>query len=609
MWPNWMLVLTAGAIFSGVGVGPLGSQDLPLVGPPVPSTVEKTFAVDQDLPLVGPPVPSTVEKTFAVDQVIHPVAAKLPPPEFVDDIVSIPMAISSRSSLASRHVLQGLACIQAAWDFEAYRHFCEAVKEDPDCLMAYWGIGLSLAAPNNEFSRQRQIALIRMIELVDATTEVNGKVLPVASVMEQRYALALAELFTLRGNARDAFKKLSEDYPNNLQAKCLAIYLQRDGFDDYGPKPRQEAAMRQMKSVVNENPDNVGVLSFWAMLHAEAPEATTKLREQILPLVRKVARKAPNFPPYQHLLGHFEWRCGNHFLAEVALSRASELYAGHMRKHMLSLHECDGWIRSQLYLATVMYSRGGFDEAMAIAGNLSDLKVDAARLGSTGANLLVWEAATLSARLYLVRGQQGDIEKAIASLPEKDDPFLKKVKDRTLSVFYLECLMRYLECRKELEAGNVDAAHRERMAFDEILLRMKRLRDQAMKSSSISEYVRAVGALEVYAAEVRGLIALARAATDSQRQIARSWLKTAVEKQRRPSLLMPPVVVSPMEVRLGEFHAGARNFNQAAESYQAAIRRRPNDLASLVGYRDSLIRIGRRDEAEEVDKIISAVKK
>ncbi|HAT20404.1 MAG TPA: hypothetical protein DCS85_09645, partial [Verrucomicrobiales bacterium] len=32
MWPNWMLVLTAGAIFSGVGVGPLGSQDLPLVG-------------------------------------------------------------------------------------------------------------------------------------------------------------------------------------------------------------------------------------------------------------------------------------------------------------------------------------------------------------------------------------------------------------------------------------------------------------------------------------------------------------------------------------------------------------------------------------------------
>ncbi|MCH2063768.1 MAG: hypothetical protein MK194_08585 [Roseibacillus sp.] len=563
----------------------------------------------QDLPFVGPPAPPPAKDIFTVDQVIHPVVAKLPPPEFVDDIVSIPMAISSRSSLASRHVLQGLAYIQAAWDFEAYRHFCAAVKADPDCLMAYWGIGLALASPNNEFIKQRQIAVMRMIQLVDATTEVNGRKLPVASVMEQKYALALAELFALRGNGRDAFKKLSEDYPNNLQAKCLAIYLQRDGFDDYGPRPKQEAAMREMESVVKENPDNVGVLSFWAMLHAEAPEATTKLRGDILPLVRKAVRKTPDFPPYQHLLGHFEWRCGNHFLAEVALSRASDLYADHMKKHRLSLHECDGWIRSQLYLATAMYSRGRFEEAMEIASNLAKLEVDPARLGSIGANLLLWDAATLSARLYLARGKEGDFGKAIASLPRKDDPFLAKVKDRTLSVFYLECLMQYLECRKELEAGQIDAANKKRMSLSVILSQMKRLRDRATESSSISEYVRAFKGLEVYEAEARGFIALARATTDSQRQIARTWFKSAIEKQQRPSLLMPPVVVSPMEVRLAEFYTGTNNYDQAAASYQAAIRRRPNDLVSLRGYRDSLMRIGRKDEAAEVDKIISAVKK
>ena len=580
--------LSVVAVFWSLGVAQLGSQDLPFVGPPAP-----------------PPA----KDIFTVDQVIHPVVAKLPPPEFVDDIVSIPMAISSRSSLASRHVLQGLAYIQAAWDFEAYRHFCAAVKADPDCLMAYWGIGLALASPNNEFIKQRQIAVMRMIQLVDATTEVNGRKLPVASVMEQKYALALAELFALRGNGRDAFKKLSEDYPNNLQAKCLAIYLQRDGFDDYGPRPKQEAAMREMESVVKENPDNVGVLSFWAMLHAEAPEATTKLRGDILPLVRKAVRKTPDFPPYQHLLGHFEWRCGNHFLAEVALSRASDLYADHMKKHRLSLHECDGWIRSQLYLATAMYSRGRFEEAMEIASNLAKLEVDPARLGSIGANLLLWDAATLSARLYLARGKEGDFGKAIASLPRKDDPFLAKVKDRTLSVFYLECLMQYLECRKELEAGQIDAANKKRMSLSVILSQMKRLRDRATESSSISEYVRAFKGLEVYEAEARGFIALARATTDSQRQIARTWFKSAIEKQQRPSLLMPPVVVSPMEVRLAEFYTGTNNYDQAAASYQAAIRRRPNDLVSLRGYRDSLMRIGRKDEAAEVDKIISAVKK
>ena len=315
---------------------------------------------------------------FTIQQVIHPVVAALPPPEFCDEIVALPMAISSRSEAAQAHVLQGMAYIQAAWDFEAYRHFCEAVRADPDCLMAYWGIGLALAAPNNEFSAQRMAAVDRMLDLIDASVEVGGQQVPIANPMEQQYALALAELFALQfGKGPKAFQKLAEAFPNNLQAKCIAIYLQREGYDEFGDAFHgQEIAIEKMAEVLRENPDNVAVLTFWAMLHAEAPEATTVLRNEILPLVRKVARKAPAFPPYQHLLGHFEWRCGNHSLAELALQRASDLYAAHMKKHKESYFECDGWIRSQLYLATAMHSRGKFKEAMAIAKRLARLRID-----------------------------------------------------------------------------------------------------------------------------------------------------------------------------------------------------------------------------------------
>ena len=118
----------------------------------------------QTIPLIGPPIEARTVYPFSVEQVIHPVVAKLPPPDFFEEIISIPMAISSPSALASKHVLQGLAHIQAAWDFEAYRHFCEALKLDPDCMMAYWGIGLALAAPNNEFTQQRQVAVQHAID-------------------------------------------------------------------------------------------------------------------------------------------------------------------------------------------------------------------------------------------------------------------------------------------------------------------------------------------------------------------------------------------------------------------------------------------------------------
>ncbi|MFP6864385.1 MAG: hypothetical protein VCA35_00480 [Roseibacillus sp.] len=580
---KWGICSVIGVLVAGVGAGNLQAQ-----------AKKKDEAAKE-------------RKPFTIDQVIHPVVAALPAPEFYDPIVSIPMAISSRNNLAQRHVLQGMAYIQAAWDFEAYRHFCAAVQADPDCLMAYWGIGLALAAPNNQFAHERMVAVERMLNLMDATVMAGGREIPLATPMEQKYALALATLFSLRaGEAVKAFRDLSESFPNNLQAKCLAIYLQRDGYDEFGAANfGQELAVEQMEKVVEKNKNNVGVLSFWAMLHAEAPEATTKLREQILPVVRKIVRKAPNFPPYQQLLGHFEWRCGNHHLAEVSLSRAITLYAAHMKKHKLSFHECDGWIRCQLYLATAMHSRGKFNEAMKIALQLAKVEVDDKRLSSSGANLVIWEARTLPARLYLARGWKGDFEQAISTLPGKNDPQL--FKDRTLSIFYLEALRQYLECRRSLQDGDRDTAHKFRVALSETVQRMMGLQNNATRSSSISEYVRAVSALEVYTAEARGLVALAGDRTE--RMIARDWFKTAAEKQQRPSLLMPPVVVSPMEARLADFFSQTGVLPRAAETYQAALRRRPNDLAVLQGYRQALLQLGREQAAADIAKTIAAVRK
>jgi tetratricopeptide (TPR) repeat protein len=103
-------------------------------------------------------------------------------------------------------------------------------------------------------------------------------------------------------------------------------------------------------------------------------------------------------------------------------------------------------------------------------------------------------------------------------------------------------------------------------------------------------------------------VALAQATSSSQRQIARSWFKTAVDKQQRPALLMPPVALSPMELRLAQYYLAAEDSAKAVESYQSAIRRRPNDLQALMGYRDSLKTSGREKEAAQVDAVISAVK-
>ncbi|MGB0643253.1 MAG: hypothetical protein ACPGQF_00835, partial [Akkermansiaceae bacterium] len=100
---------------------------------------------------------------FKVEDVIHPVVIKLGKPKVIVALGEGHMAISSSSEIAASHVAQGLGRMNASWDFEAYRHFCEAARVDPECLMAYWGIAMSLAGSQHEFFSERRAAVDRML--------------------------------------------------------------------------------------------------------------------------------------------------------------------------------------------------------------------------------------------------------------------------------------------------------------------------------------------------------------------------------------------------------------------------------------------------------------
>jgi len=537
------------------------------------------------------------KESFVIEDVIHPVIAALPTPEFHEGIVSTPSAVTARNEAAQRHVQQGIALIQAAWDFEAYRHFCEAVRADPECLMAYWGIGLALAAPNNEFMMQRMRAVERMLDLMEAEA---------GTAREREYAFTLATLYSADASvAARNFGKLSERYPNDLQARLLSVYLQRDGYDEFGEVlDGQEAAVRGMRQLLEEHPENLAVMTFWAMLHAEAPDPGGLPRREVLPVVRRIAARLPGFPPAHHLHGHFEWRCGNHALAEEAFRRAVLLYEDYMEKNEVTFHGCDGWVRCQLYLATALHGRAAFREAFPVAKRLADLEVDVRRLDSHGANLVLWEGRTLAARLHAARGWEGDLDRAIKSLPGKDAPQL--FRDRSLALYYLEGLRQYLGARRELERGNREMAREFREALSATGNRLLSLQAEAMTTSAVSEYLRALRTLEVLTAELRGLIALTGEVEG--RRSAFNWFQSAVEKQLRPTLLMPPSIVYPMELRLADYYMRVAEPLKAAETYQKALVRQPNDLASLHGYRRALVTLGRESDAAKILRQIERVK-
>ncbi|MDB4450127.1 hypothetical protein N9127_03610 [Akkermansiaceae bacterium] len=156
---------------------------------------------------------------FKVEDVIHPVVIKLGKPRAIAALGEGHMAISSNSEIAASHVAQGLGRMNASWDFEAYRHFCEAAKVDSECLMAYWGIAMSLAGSQHEFFSERKAAVDRMLDLLES--EIAGKKTG-WSDLEKRYAQAAGYLLTSGVRAAgQAFNSLSEKYPADIQARLF----------------------------------------------------------------------------------------------------------------------------------------------------------------------------------------------------------------------------------------------------------------------------------------------------------------------------------------------------------------------------------------------------
>ena len=63
----------------------------------------------------------------------------LPPPPLILDIGDASLKITTDSAEAQTYFNQGLKLLHCFWDFEAYRAFKEAARQDPSAAMAYSG--------------------------------------------------------------------------------------------------------------------------------------------------------------------------------------------------------------------------------------------------------------------------------------------------------------------------------------------------------------------------------------------------------------------------------------------------------------------------------------
>jgi tetratricopeptide (TPR) repeat protein len=532
------------------------------------------------------------EETPAVEAAIPEVVKALPAPAMQAFPNGIRMAVSSTSEVAQRHVLQGLNHLHGGWEFEASRHFAVALRTDPECLLAHWGMVMALLNPTPETGPARNAASDRLLSLIEA-----GK----GTELERGYAYGLVKYFEEGPvGAATAFRKVADRFPNEMQASVFAALFNRGGYDAAGdPTADQEGAEKRLFALMERNPDSTVPLNALLTVRAEAPDLAKSLE-----LARSLCRMAPDYAPYFHLSGHYEWRCGNHGAAALAFGKAAGFYQKWMRENKADIADCPEWIRAETYRIVAITSRGEFDIAYAAARQLAARPVPEGRPASPGARFLLWDAKTLPARVLLHRGFKGNAQEAAASLPSPEE--IRPLHPHTLAYWWIDGLRIALETQRLLDIGKVDEA---RIAADALTKHgesMARLQKHAATGGERSAWLRSFRALEVLASDLRGKVAMA--GPEDMRGAAFNWFSSAADRQLPSPLLLPPMLLTPMATRLGEYRLATRKPAEAVESYQRALRAFPNDVSALDGLARAQDAAGDAEMAGQTRKLIGELK-
>lgn len=505
-------------------------------------------------------------------------------PEMFPFIGGLRMAVMTSSEKAQDHVNQGLNHLHGGWETEAARHFGAAMMEDPECLLAHWGMVMSLLTPSPETGPARNAATDRLLELVDA-----GR----GSELERGYAYALIKYIEEGpSGAAEAFGRVSRRFPNDVQSPIFEALFSRGGFDDLGqPTPDQERSERILEGVMEKHEGHPLPIHALLMLRADGLDLHDSLK-----LARELSTIHPDYAPYLHMLGHYEWRCGNHARAAVAFGRASEVYQKWMDRQETGVEDCAEWIRSESYRIVALSSRGYYEAAFTAARELAETKVAESRVQSPGARALWWEARTLPARLFLRGSHHGDFVQAQASLPTADE--VREYRDLTLASWWIDGFRIALESRRLMAAGDHEQARHASEALSLHGERMAQTQTAASMAGERSAWNRAFRGLEVIAAETRGMLAMM--GPEALRGTAFNWFRGATDRQRPATMMYPPAVLTPMALRLGDFHMSEGNAERAIEAYEEALVAFPSDMTVLVGLLEAA------EAAEDEEKMRAA---
>jgi len=236
--------------------------------------------------------------------------------------------ITTSSKLAQRYFDQGLTLCYAFNHTEAIRSFRGALKHDPDCAMAYWGIAYASGPHvNRPMDKDDNVRAWDALQKALAfKSKVSANEQAYIDAMAKRYQAEFAEDRSALDKAyAAAMRELTKQFPDDLDAHTMFSEALMDTMPwdywlkDRSPKPETEEAFAALRHVIKRNPNHPGANHFF--IHAVEAGPNPELG---LPSAERLTSFAPQAGHLVHMPSHIYMRVGQYHEAELANRNAAK---------------------------------------------------------------------------------------------------------------------------------------------------------------------------------------------------------------------------------------------------------------------------------------------
>src|SRR6266566_4438981 len=425
------------------------------------------------------------------------------------------------------------------WYRASQRSFEEALKIDPECAIAYWGIALSLLYNPHVAPPAKNLA-------EGAAALEKGKAVGAKTQRERDYLDALSAMYAdyTKVDHRTrvlaylkAMERLAQLYPDDDEAQihyALALNVGASPTDKTYANQLRGAAI--LEPIFQRQPEHPGVSHYLIHLYDYPPIA-----EKGLNAARRYAKIAPAAAHAQHMPSHIFTRVG--YWQE---SIASNIVAARVAKEASDLHD---QLHSMDYLVYAYLQLGQDGKARAVIDEMNTVT------GFTETFLPGPYALAVSPARYAV--ERGDW-KAAAELRVRPSPLAQ-----------VQAITHFARALGAARSGNPEAARAD-------IARLAELRDKLRdaKDAYWSEQV------------------------DIQRQVATAWALYAEGKHDDALIAMSaaadaedkaekhpvtPGVPKPARELYGVMLVESGNAKEALTAFEATLKKEPNRLGAYVG--------------------------